>query len=179
MNRETLTEYAQLMEEYNLASLEIEEEGCRVKLERHPKPPKGHPGPMPPFCPPPGGHPPMGEEGMPPGRAPYAAPSAQEGYAPVQYGHSGMDGAKSESAPESTGETITSPMVGVYYQAPAENAEPYVKEGDTVKKGDTLCIIEAMKLMNEITAERGGRIAAVLAENGQVVEYGTPLFVIE
>lgn len=74
---------------------------------------------------------------------------------------------------------VTSPMVGIFYCASAENADPFVKKGDLVKKGDVLCIIEAMKLMNEITAENGGVVADILVENGQLVEYGTPLFVIE
>ena len=75
--------------------------------------------------------------------------------------------------------TVKSPIVGVFYAAPAENADPYVKVGDTVKKGQTLCIIEAMKLMNEITAEDDGVIAEICVTNGQVVEYGTELFRIK
>ena len=75
--------------------------------------------------------------------------------------------------------SVTSPIVGVFYAAPAENADPYVKEGDTVSKGQTLCIIEAMKLMNEITAEGDGVISEVCVTNGQVVEYGTELFRIK
>lgn len=71
---------------------------------------------------------------------------------------------------------VTSPMVGIFYAAPAENAEPYVKVGDSVKKGDTLCIIEAMKLMNEITAEADGVVKEICASNGQVVDFGTVLF---
>ena len=73
---------------------------------------------------------------------------------------------------------ITSPMIGVFYEAPAENAEPFVKVGDKVKKGDTLCIIEAMKLMNEVTAERDGIIQEVCVKNGQTVEFGTVLFLL-
>lgn len=72
--------------------------------------------------------------------------------------------------------SITSPMVGVFYPAPAENAEPFVRAGAHVKKGDTLCIIETMKLMNEITAEQDGEILEVCAQTGQVVEYGSILF---
>lgn len=72
--------------------------------------------------------------------------------------------------------SVTSPMVGMFYAAPAENAEPFVKEGDTVKRGDTLCIIEAMKLMNELTAETDGVIQKVCVQNGQVVDYGCELF---
>jgi acetyl-CoA carboxylase biotin carboxyl carrier protein len=72
--------------------------------------------------------------------------------------------------------SIKSPIVGVFYTAPAENANPYVNMGDQVQKGQTLCIIEAMKLMNEITAEEDGVIAEICVTNGQVVEYGTELF---
>ena len=71
---------------------------------------------------------------------------------------------------------ITSPIVGVFYAAPAENAEPFVSMGDRVQKGQTLCIIEAMKLMNEITAEEDGVIEKISVTNGQVVEFGTELF---
>ena len=77
---------------------------------------------------------------------------------------------------QSKGTPITSPMVGIFYSAPAENAEPYVKVGDRVKRGDTLCIIEAMKLMNEINAETDGVITEISAKNGQVVDFGTVLF---
>ncbi len=82
-------------------------------------------------------------------------------------------------APEPAGDLVRSPMVGVFYAAPAENAAPFVAVGDRVKKGDTLCIIEAMKLMNEIAAEKDGIVTEVCAGNGQVVEYGTALFRME
>lgn len=72
--------------------------------------------------------------------------------------------------------SVKSPIVGVFYAAPAENAAPYVSVGDRVKKGQTLCIVEAMKLMNEITAEEDGVIAEICVTNGQVVEFGTELF---
>ena len=73
---------------------------------------------------------------------------------------------------------ITSPLVGVYYAAPSPDAEPFVTVGAKVRKGDTLCIIEAMKLMNEITADRDGEIVDICAENGQIVEFGQTLFKI-
>ena len=79
-------------------------------------------------------------------------------------------------APQSDGVTVRSPMVGTFYRAPAENAEPYVKVGDHVSPGTVLCLIEAMKMMNEITAEEEGTILEVCAENGQMVDYGCPLF---
>ena len=74
---------------------------------------------------------------------------------------------------------ISSPMVGVFYAAPAEDADPYVQVGDRVKKGQTLCIVEAMKLMNEIVAETDGQIVEIGALNGQVVDFGCPLFRIK
>lgn len=94
------------------------------------------------------------------------------------------------SVPESVGDiqttsepkdyiSVKSPIVGVFYAAPAENAAPYVTIGDSVKKGQTLCVVEAMKLMNEITAEEDGMISEVCVTNGQVVEYGTELFRIK
>jgi acetyl-CoA carboxylase biotin carboxyl carrier protein len=75
--------------------------------------------------------------------------------------------------------TIEAPMVGTFYRASAPTAEPYVNEGDAVKEGQIVCIIEAMKLMNEIESKAGGRIAKILVENGQPVEYGQPLFLID
>jgi acetyl-CoA carboxylase biotin carboxyl carrier protein len=74
---------------------------------------------------------------------------------------------------------VESPMVGTFYRAPAPGANPYVKEGDLVQKGTVLCIIEAMKLMNEIEAEVKGRIVRILMENGQPVEFGQTLFLLE
>ena len=77
------------------------------------------------------------------------------------------------------GISVKSPIVGIFYAAPAENAAPYVSIGDTVKKGQTLCIIEAMKLMNEIAAEEDGVISEICVTDGQVVEYGAELFRIK
>ena len=76
------------------------------------------------------------------------------------------------------GEVIKAPMVGTFYRASNPGAEPYVQVGSVVKAGDTLCIIEAMKLLNTLDAEVGGTVKAILVENGQPVEYGEPLFVI-
>ena len=85
---------------------------------------------------------------------------------------------KVEAKPECEveGELITSPMVGTFYQAPSPDSPPYVKVGDKVKKGQTLCIIEAMKIMNELEAEFDCEILEVLVEDGQPVEFDTPLF---
>ena len=84
-----------------------------------------------------------------------------------------------EETKQEDGKAVTSPMVGVFYAAPSPDQEPYVSVGSKVNKGDVLCLIEAMKLMNEVTAEQSGEIAAVCAENGQVVEYGQTLFTIK
>jgi acetyl-CoA carboxylase biotin carboxyl carrier protein len=85
---------------------------------------------------------------------------------------------KVEAKPECEieGDLITSPMVGTFYQAPSPDSPPYVKVGDKVKKGQTLCIIEAMKIMNELEAEFDCEILEILVEDGQPVEFDTPLF---
>lgn len=84
-------------------------------------------------------------------------------------------------APKTAGNCVSvkSPLVGLFYAAPAENADPYVSVGDKVKKGQTLCIVEAMKLMNEISAEEDGVVTEICVANGQMVEYGTELFRIQ
>jgi acetyl-CoA carboxylase biotin carboxyl carrier protein len=81
--------------------------------------------------------------------------------------------------PEEELHIVTSPIVGTFYRSPSPTAEPFVKLGDTVEAGKTLCIIEAMKLMNEIPSDAGGTVAKVFVENGQPVEYGQPLFGIK
>jgi len=75
--------------------------------------------------------------------------------------------------------TIEAPMVGTFYRAPSPDAQPFVRDGDRVKKGQVVCIIEAMKLMNEIESKVAGRVVKVLVENAQPVEYGQPLFLVE
>jgi acetyl-CoA carboxylase biotin carboxyl carrier protein len=80
---------------------------------------------------------------------------------------------------EPTGHTLKSPMVGTFYRAPSPGAPSFAEVGQSVSKGQTLCIIEAMKLLNEIESDAAGTIKAILVENGQPVEYGQPLFVIE
>lgn len=100
------------------------------------------------------------------GVAPVAAPAA-------------VPAAPAAAPAAETGKTINAPIVGVFYAAPSPDAEPYVSVGKRVKKGDVVCIIEAMKCMNEIQAEEDGEITAVLANNGELVEYGQPLFSIQ
>ena len=104
--------------------------------------------------------------------APAAAPSTAEKLPAAPFIHE-------EEKQENEGTPIASPMVGVFYAAPSPDKEPYVSVGSKVKKGDVLCLVEAMKLMNEVTAEQSGEITAVCADNGQVVEYGQTLFMIK
>ena len=104
--------------------------------------------------------------------APVAAPVQAAAPAPVA-----STSEVTTTAP--AGDTINSPMVGTYYEAPSPEAPAFVKKGDTVKKGQTLCILEAMKIMNEVEAEFDCKIVDVLVENGKPVEYDMPLFVVE
>ena len=108
-----------------------------------------------------------------PGAAPAAIPVPMAP-APTQAGGPVVD-----VAINATLVTMEAPMVGTFYRASSPTAEPYVREGDVVKQGQVLCIIEAMKLMNEIESKAGGRIEKILVENGQPVEFGQPLFLIE
>ena len=84
-----------------------------------------------------------------------------------------------EAPPAAEGHVVKSPMVGTFYRAATPGAKPFVEVGDSVQEGQALCIIEAMKLMNEIEADKTGIVKAILTENGQPVEFGQPLFVIE
>jgi len=74
---------------------------------------------------------------------------------------------------------VESPMVGTFYRAASPDSPPFVREGDSVRKGQTVCIIEAMKMMNEVEAPAGGRVVRIIAENGQPIEYGQPLMIVE
>ena len=102
----------------------------------------------------------------------------RNGAAPVQV-HQPVTVAQPMPAPQQTGTPLTSPMVGTFYRAPSPGADPFVKVGDTVKKGQVVCIIEAMKLLNEVEADMDGTVKEVCVENGQPVEFGQSLFIIE
>lgn len=103
-----------------------------------------------------------------PAAAPVAAPAPAATAAPA-----------AEAAPaEPTGHAVKSPMVGTFYRSPTPGADSFVKIGDTVKEGQTLCIIEAMKLLNEIESDKSGVVKEILCENGQGVEFGQALFII-
>ncbi len=103
--------------------------------------------------------------------APAPAPSAPVAAAPA------VEVAAPPAQP--TGHMVKSPMVGTFYRAPSPGAKPFVEVGDTIKEGETICIVEAMKILNEIEADKSGTVTQILVENGQAVEYGQSLYVIE
>ena len=107
---------------------------------------------------------------------PAPAPAVAVPASPAQTGEHPV---VADAAPLTASISIEAPMVGTFYRASSPTAEPYVREGDLVKEGQILCIIEAMKLMNEIESKSAGRVAKILVENGQPVEYGQPLFLLE
>ena len=159
MKETDIRRYAELMRELELTAVEIRQEDSMVRLERAvPAPAAVTPVIVPEMA---GG---------------CGAGAASSGGAFAGTAGAGAPGAKGSEAPADGCLSVKSPIVGVFYAAPAENAPPYVSIGDRVKKGQILCLIEAMKLMNEIVAEEDGEIAEICATNGQVVEFGTELF---
>ena len=152
MDLRKLKKLIDLVEESGIAELEITEGEEKVRISRN--------GPAP-------AHPVVN-----PGAAPIAAPAAAAAAAAPPAG------GEPEPAAQSEGHVLKSPMVGTFYRAPSPGAKAFVEIGQTVNEGDTVCVIEAMKLLNEIEADRSGVIKAILAENGQPVEYGHALMVI-
>ncbi len=154
MDLRKLKKLIDLVQESGIAELEITEGEERVKIVR-------------------GGQVEVSPAGAPAPVAPSALTAPAAAQAPAQAPPT------PESPPAPEGHVVKSPMVGTFYRAPSPDAEPFVEIGDTVKAGQTICIIEAMKLMNEIEADQDGVIRAILVENGQPVEYGEPLIVFE
>ena len=107
----------------------------------------------------------------------FAAPVAQATPAAVQTAPAAAPVAAVPQAP--SGHIVKSPMVGTFYRSSSPGAKPFIEIGSQVKGGETVCIIEAMKILNEIEADKSGTITQILGENGQAVEYGQPLFIIE
>jgi acetyl-CoA carboxylase biotin carboxyl carrier protein len=142
----------ELLEESGISELEISEGEESVRISRHPR--------------------------TMPGAA--AAPAPMSQVAPVPSPAPKLPAtAAGEHKPRDDDQTITSPMVGTYYSASAPGAKPFVEIGMEIKVGQILCIIEAMKMMNQIESDKSGRITAMLAKNGEPVEFGQPLFIIE
>ena len=154
MNTKEIKELIDLLKGSDISEMEIEREGVKIKLKK---------GPSGAIITPSAIIPPQQILQMPQQVAP----------APVQ-----IEPAK-VSPEKDSGMKIVSPMVGTFYRSPSPDSQPFVKEGDVIKEGQTVCIIEAMKLMNEIKAESNCKIVKVLAENGQPVEFGHPLFMIQ
>lgn len=112
--------------------------------------------------------------------APMAAPvAAAPVAAPAPTAAPAAAPAAPAAEPEIQGHAVRSPMVGTFYSAPSPDASAFVKEGDTVSAGQTLCIIEAMKILNQIESDKAGKVTKILVENGQPVEFDQPLFIIE
>src|SRR6266571_5233975 len=149
MDLRKLKTLIELVESSGIAELEIAEGEERVRITRAL---------------------PLGAQQAPAHAAPQTAPVAGQAEAAKP--------AVELAPPEIEGHAVKSPMVGTFYRAASPGAKPFVEVGDTVQVGDPLCIIEAMKLMNEIEADRAGVVKHVLAENGQPVEYGQPLIII-
>ncbi|KQP48681.1 acetyl-CoA carboxylase biotin carboxyl carrier protein [Pseudorhodoferax sp. Leaf274] len=118
-------------------------------------------------------------KGVPPGPVAYVAAPVQAAQPAVEAAPAAAAPAAAPAAPAIKGHVAKSPMVGTFYRSPSPGAKAFVEIGSTVKEGETVCIIEAMKILNEIEADKAGTITQILCENGQAVEYGQPLFVIE
>jgi acetyl-CoA carboxylase biotin carboxyl carrier protein len=144
----------ELLEESGISEIEISEGEESVRISRYPQP---------------GTVTFATSQGL---AAPAVAPAATTKDAPVQ-------AEAAPAAPPPRGHQVTAPMVGTFYTGPAPGAKPFVEIGSEVKPGDTLCVIEAMKMMNQIESEVAGRVVSVLVENGSPVEFGQALFVIE
>lgn len=124
------------------------------------------------------GAPVLTQQVMVPAAAQVAAPAAAPTVAEIAEAAAVTAAAVAAEA-AAAGHTVKSPMVGTFYRSSSPGAAPFVQVGDTVKEGDTLCIIEAMKILNEIESDKAGTVKQVLCENGQAVEYGQALYIIE
>lgn len=153
MDLRKLKKLIDLVEESGIAELEITEGEEKVRISKSTNPAQGSATPT----------------------VTMAQPQAPASV--IQTGAGSVPPQPAEAIPE--GHVVKSPMVGTFYRSSAPGAPAFVEVGQTVKEGDTLCIVEAMKLLNEIESDKSGVIRAVLVENGQPVEYGEPLFVID
>ncbi len=155
LDTKIISKLAEILDRTNLTKLEYEDEGCRISLSRGgaPVPPPAAPLPMMPAA--------------PVSAAPVAAAPAAENAPAAE-----IDYSKDPNA-------VKSPMVGVVYLSADPNSPDYVKPGDSVAEGDTVCLIEAMKTFNPVKAHKGGKVSKILVASGDPVEYGEPLIVIE
>jgi acetyl-CoA carboxylase biotin carboxyl carrier protein len=144
-----------LVEQSGISELEVKEGEEAVRIARHPT------------------------GGMPQFITMQQAPSAAAAPAPAAIGAAAPAAEKPAAPPSPKKHFVRGPMVGTFYRSPSPGAKPFVEVGQTVKQGQTLCIIEAMKMLNQIESDRNGVIAEILVENGQPVEFDQPLFTIE
>ena len=145
----------ELLEESGISELEISEGEESVRISRHPR----------------GGV----QVAAQPAQVMYAPPAAAAAQPPP----AASAASTGERAPRNDEHTVTSPMVGTYYASASPGAKSFVEIGSEIKVGQILCIIEAMKMMNQIESDKEGRVTAMLAKNGEPVEFGQPLFIIE
>jgi acetyl-CoA carboxylase biotin carboxyl carrier protein len=157
MDLRKLKTLIELVQESGIAELEVTEGEERVRITRT----VNNPMPMMQYA------------------APMAAPMAMPQAAPPPQFAPPAEPAAPPAAPEPVGHNVKSPMVGTFYRSASPGSKPFIEIGSTVSAGDTICIIEAMKLMNEIESDKSGVVKAILCENGQAVEYGQPLVLIE
>ena len=150
MDLRKLKKLIDLVEESGISELELTEDGEKVRISRN-----------------------------------FSSNAPVQQYAPMQYNApqyaapaAPSPAAAIEAPAVEEGHAVKSPMVGTFYRSPSPDAKAFVEIGDTVAVGDTLCIIEAMKLLNEIEADKAGVIKKILVDNGQAIEYGEPLFII-
>ena len=165
MDLTTLRGIVELMEQHDLSHLKMDDESGKIEIDRGPRPTAAPAAPAVVFAP-----------GAPAAPAPTPAAAPAQAAAPFA---PAAPAAAPAPAPADDGATeVAAPMVGVFYAAPAPGAEPFVKVGSKVKKGDTLCIVEAMKCMNEIAAECDGEVVDICVKDGELVEYGRCLMKI-
>ncbi|MGB2601252.1 MAG: acetyl-CoA carboxylase biotin carboxyl carrier protein [Candidatus Omnitrophota bacterium] len=150
MNIKKIKELVELMNDNDLMQVEIEEEGTKVKLTKN------------------------GAGAIEQVVTPVAAKAPVTAAAPAA-----VEVAEQPATVTKGGKDVKSPMVGTFYKSASPDSDPYVKVGDVVQKGDVLCIVEAMKLMNEVKAEFGGKVLEICVDNADPVEYGQNLFIIE
>lgn len=146
----------ELVEESGIAELEISEGEESVRISRSPA-----------------------NVGYPMMQQAYAAPMQPAPALTTAITPAAPEAAPASTAPEVTGHTVRSPMVGTFYRTPSPDAKPYIEVGQQVNVGDTLCIVEAMKMMNQIEADKAGIVKAILIDNGQPVEFDEPMVIIE
>jgi acetyl-CoA carboxylase biotin carboxyl carrier protein len=182
MDLERIRELIHMVAQSGVAEVEIEEDDFKLVVRKNASTVMLQPSmmagyamnygqPMYPQAPPP---PPVPAYPQPPAAQPQPTAPPQPTSAPAE-----EEEEETAPAPSEDGTVVRAPIVGTYYAAAAPDADPFVQVGDTVKPGDVLCIIEAMKLMNEIESEMAGTVRQILVENAEPVEYDQPLFVID